>query len=157
MRSTNGNSITYPLWRIYVSMARMSIFSSVHSIHCFKHSVRFNHPGSPEMLDELLIVPTVITAVHSHVVREHNRRQDRERRAEVLDDAVPDPEEARGGENNPGQPATCHQRSLLAPPRLFLDIRYAPSQLSASFRSPWNMFLALISISSFSPVDSKQS
>lgn len=68
------------------------------------------------MLDELLIVPTVITPVHSHVVREHNRRQDRERRAEVLDDAVPNPEETRGGDrlvrrNNPGQPAIRHLRS----------------------------------------------
>lgn len=71
---------------------------------------------TPEMLDELLIVPTVITPVHSHVVREHNRRQDRERRAEVLDDAVSNPEETRGGDrlvrrNNPGQPAIRHLRS----------------------------------------------
>lgn len=57
---------------------------------------------TPEMLYELLIVPTVITGVH--VVREYDGQQERERREEELDtDTVPN-HETRGGDrqNNAG-------------------------------------------------------
>src|SRR5580765_5828342 len=58
------------------------------------------------MLDELLIVPTVITSVHSvRIACEHDRRQDRKRRAEALDDAGPNSEEMRGGLSSPNSPA----------------------------------------------------
>jgi len=48
------------------------------------------------MLNEFLIVPTVITPVHGYVVMcERNERQNRERCAKALDDERPNFEEMR--------------------------------------------------------------
>lgn len=82
------------------------------------------------MLDELLIVPTVITSVHSvRIACEQDRRQDRERRAEALDDAGPSSEEMRGGLSSRNSPTGKLSPPFLADSRrttepLFLDIRY---------------------------------
>lgn len=70
------------------------------------------------MLHELLVVPAAITPVRGHVAGERDRRQDRERRAKILDDAGPNFGELRGDRcvetksNGPPDRGSTGNRSL---------------------------------------------